>query len=74
MSAVYEVIPASVVPRPVRDGRWDVPMKNQGQIVEVAYSDATPSRSEACHGSLYRRTIDRSDPHGTLPTYARRVA
>jgi hypothetical protein len=29
------------------DVRWDVPAYNQGQMIEVAYADAKPHRSEA---------------------------
>lgn len=69
--AVYDEVPAREVPKRVRDGRWDVPKRNSGQIIEVAYSDGYPRRSPADVGSLFRRTIDRSDPVGTPPRYAR---
>lgn len=71
MTAVYDEVPAHEVPKLVREGRWDVPRMNQGQIIEVAYSDGYPGRAPADVGSLFRRTIDRSDPVGTPPTYAR---
>lgn len=47
----------------IPDGtRWDVPRTNQGQIVEVAFANATPrERSEACDGDMYKRVTDRSD-------------
>lgn len=42
--------------------RWDVPRANQGQIVEVAFANASPrERSEACNGDMYKRVTDRSD-------------
>lgn len=40
--------------------RWDVPARNQGQIIEIAYADERPCRSEAGPGSTYRRVHDRS--------------
>ena len=40
--------------------RFDVPPQNQGQIIEVAYADERPYRSEACSGARYKRVTDRS--------------
>jgi hypothetical protein len=56
----YKEIPAEQVP----DGlRFDVPGRNQGQIVEVAYADNLRARSSAPAdvGATYRRTTDGSD-------------
>jgi len=58
MARTYVTIPASAIPTNVR---WDVPARNQGQIVEVAYAEAVKSPYEAGYGSTYRRTTDRSD-------------
>jgi hypothetical protein len=54
----YDLIDASSVPS---DLRWDVPQRNQGQIVEVAYADHPTCADEACYGSRYQRVIDGSD-------------
>jgi hypothetical protein len=51
--------------------RFDVPGRNQGQIVEVAYGDR--GREEHDSGSPYRRTRDRSMPCDPF-TYERRIA
>lgn len=40
--------------------RFDVPPENQGQHVEVAYSEEHPCRTEAVEGAKYKRIIDRS--------------
>jgi len=55
--------------------RWSVPRQNQGQIVEVAYSDGDRSRDEACHGARYQRTVDQSIAVGSpgRVTYAVRA-
>ena len=66
-NANYRPIDTARIPATVR---WDVPRRNQGQIVEVAYSDARPGRSEGGEGDLYRRIIDGSD--GSV-SYARRI-
>lgn len=42
--------------------RWDVPARNQGQIVEVAYGAIGLAR-EADVGDPYKRVVDRSDLH-----------
>lgn len=49
--------------------RFDVPGRNQGQTVEVAYGGW--DRGEHDRGDPYRRTIDRSV--GPTPVYARWV-
>lgn len=55
----YRPIDRSAVPEGIR---WDVPPHNQGQIVEVAYSDGIRgSRELACRGDRYQRVTDRSD-------------
>lgn len=60
----YEIIPESDLPEGLR---FDVPRRDQGQIVEVAYADHPTCRSEAgwCSdprvASPYRRITDRSD-------------
>ena len=41
--------------------RFDVPARNQGQIVEVSYAAWPRSRYEAGEGDAFRRTFDRSD-------------
>lgn len=41
--------------------RWDVPRRNQGQIVEVAYSHLSRFASEADRGDELKRVYDRSD-------------
>lgn len=61
----YAPIPACDVPAGVR---FDIPGRNQGQIVEVAYGGW--GRAEHGPGDPYRRTIDRST--GRV-TYARRI-
>ncbi len=54
------------------DVRWDVPERNQGQTIEVAYARATPVAHAACEGDEYKRVTDRSlDPR--LVTYFRRA-
>lgn len=54
---------------PPRKARWDVPGRNRGQIVEVAY--ASGSRSEADEGALFQRVTDTSLPtdHPERVTY-----
>ncbi len=54
----YTQIAANQVPANVR---WDVPAHCAGQIVEVAYAAARPSRDEAGPGDPYQRVTDRSD-------------
>lgn len=58
----YTAIPASEVPG---DLVWIIPRRNQGQIVEVAYSNGVPDgRSvnyDADEGARYKRVTDRSD-------------
>lgn len=54
----YQPIDASQVPQHVRDGRWDVPLASQGQMVTVSY--AAEGRYEAGPGAKYRRTHDAS--------------
>lgn len=65
---IYIQIAANKVPAHIR---WDVNGHNQGQIVEVAYADATPQADEACAGSKYRRITDRSDRSVTYAVLAR---
>lgn len=53
---VYEEINPSLLPEGVR---FDVPMRNQGQIVEIAYGGF--SRAEHGEGDPYMRVTNRSD-------------
>jgi hypothetical protein len=53
----YRPVSKSVVPAGLR---WDVPQRNQGQIVEVAYAEPG-SRAEAGNGDKWQRVTDRSD-------------
>ena len=41
-------------------GSWNVPGRNQGQIVEVAYAEPFLDSAGAEFGAMYRRTTDRS--------------
>ena len=68
MSTHYAPCPETDIPSSVR---FDTPRSHQGQIVEVSYADWPRSRSEAGPGSLYRRTVDRSD---RSIAFARRVS
>ena len=43
--------------------RFDVPARNQGQIVEIAYGGY--DRAEHDEGDPYQRVIDKSEPVGT---------
>lgn len=55
----YALIDRSELPANLR---WDVPRRNQGQTVEVAYAHQTPkTRSEADDGDHYKRVTDHSD-------------
>ena len=47
------------VPPAVIEGRWDVPARNQGQIVSIAY--LASGRGEAGPGAAWRRIYDGSD-------------
>jgi len=52
--------------------RWDVPQKNQGQIVEIAYAHgprAARKEYEAGYGATYQRMSDASD--GSVKFYKR---
>lgn len=60
----YREILARAVPGGIR---FDVPMRNQGQIIEIAYG--TFGRGEAGYGDEYQRVYDRSD--GTTRYYRR---
>lgn len=52
------------------DVRWEVPARNQGQMVEVAY--ASPgSRYCADHGDKYQRVLDRSVGPAAFRYYVR---
>lgn len=64
----YVTVSRSALPS---DLRWDVPRRNQGQIVETAYADEPTSADEACYGSKYRRVTDRSDGAVTYAILAR---
>lgn len=64
----YEPIPADSIPAKVR---FDVPRRNQGQIVEVAYGGF--SRYAHDEGDEYKRVVDRSVGVGRV-TYYRRAA
>lgn len=57
----YVEVPANTVPAGLR---WDVPARNQGQIVEVAYA-CPGSRAEAGHGDPWMWVFDRSDRTST---------
>ena len=58
----YSEVSASDVPS---DIVWDVPRRNQGQIVEVAYSRGIPAHRRvnhaADHGDPWKRVTDGSD-------------
>lgn len=56
--AIYIPCAVDEIPAGVR---WDVPGRNQGQIVEVAYATPVRCNSEAGPGDEYRRTTDGSD-------------
>jgi hypothetical protein len=60
----YVRCPAAAVPDRIR---FDVPRRNQGQIVEVAYG--TSGRGEADRGDPFMRVVDLSD--GLPPDYYR---
>jgi len=45
--------------------RWDVPARNQGQIVEIAYACDRYAADEACPGDEYQRVTDQSVPTGS---------
>ncbi len=65
-TATYREIPARLVP----DGiRWDIPGRNAGQIVEIAYG--TFGRSAAADGERYRRVHDRSIGPDAIRYYQR---
>lgn len=52
-----------ITPNQVPDGlRFDVPRRNQGQIVEVAYGGPMSQRSEHDEGAPYKRVTDASEP------------
>jgi len=54
-TAKYVAIDTAQIPAKVR---FDIPRRHQGQIIEVAYGDF--GRSEADHGSPYKRVTDTS--------------
>ena len=54
----YVTIPADV--------RFDTPTRNQGQMIEVSYGGFC--RSEHDDGDIYKRVVDRTNPHAA-PTY-----
>lgn len=56
------------------DLRWDVPPRNGGQIVEVAYAHRRPAAAPAVRGAAYKRVTDTSIPVGAdgRVTYYRR--
>lgn len=58
MEANYYEISAADVPE---GACWSVPGRNQGQIVEVAYSTGRTRAHEADYGDQYRRVTDMSD-------------
>lgn len=70
MSSRYEPLHASKLPVGVR---FDVPGRNQGQIVEIAYGGF--SRYAHDHGDPYQRITDLSLPEGAAGRvrYLRRV-
>lgn len=55
---VYVEVQSSEVPAGLR---WDVPARNQGQIVEVAYAAWPWTAAEAGHGDEWQRVFDASD-------------
>lgn len=58
MRARYVECSAKDVPD---DIRFDVPRRNQGQMVEIAYGDRGRFRGENDEGSPYKRVTDGSD-------------
>jgi len=70
MMAAPRYVPCSEddVPSSVR---FDTPRSCQGQAVVVSYADWPTTPSEAGPGSLYRRTVDRSDLSITFARLAR---
>lgn len=60
----YEPCNLSDIPDGVR---FDVPRRNQGQIIEVAYGDF--GRSPNDNGDPWKRVVDRSD--GSVQYYRR---
>lgn len=57
----------------VRSGvRWDVPARNAGQAVEVAYATSRHYSTCADDGDEYKRVTDRSGMHETNVYYYRR--
>lgn len=67
----YHEIPAADLPAALR---WDVPPRNGGQIVEVAYAHRRSAAAPAVRGAAYKRVTDTSIPVGTdgRVTYYRR--
>lgn len=70
----YHPIPAADLPENLR---WDVPARNGGQIVEVAYAHRRPAAAPAApavRGAAYKRVTDTSIPVGAdgRVTYYRR--
>ena len=55
----YHPIPVADLPENLR---WDVPPRNGGQIVEVAYASRRPTAAPAIRGAAYRRVTDTSIP------------
>jgi hypothetical protein len=66
MRFAYLSVKESELPKGLR---FDVPRREQGQIIEVAYADDPPEEGEACNGSKYRRESDQSD--GSVTYYVR---
>mgnify|MGYP001578250302 CR=1 FL=1 len=58
----YQQVQKHEVPNAVR---FDVPLRNQGQIIEIAYGGF--GRAEHDDGDPYKRVHDRSD--GTITYY-----
>lgn len=69
----YQQVQANEVPEGIR---FDVPARNQGQIIEVAYGDRMELKAENDAGAPWKRVTDTSLPpsHPERVTYYRRVA
>lgn len=70
---MYQQVQANEVPKGIR---FDVPARNQGQIIEVAYGDRMAVTAENDAGAPWKRVTDTSLPpgHPERVTYYRRVA
>lgn len=55
----YSEVPYSAIRGVEKDGHWDTPRVNAGQIVEVSY--LAFGRTEECEGSAFKRVWDHGD-------------